>query len=106
MASVFNFKCTEQTQNGSDLVLNITKASQPTQLQVVCKSGEIIVEGELGTILGVPTAPGAPWKDPAGPPIEGPPLTSVLTISMFLTVTLRPLKREGFPANISPGIAI
>lgn len=57
MASVFNFKCTEQTQNGSDLVLNITKASQPTQLQVVCKSGEIIVEGELGTILGVPTAP-------------------------------------------------
>jgi len=57
MASQFNFKCTQQTQVGSDLVININEESKPTQLQVGCISGTIRVEGEAGDILGVPVAP-------------------------------------------------
>jgi hypothetical protein len=55
--------------------------------------------------LGDPTGPGAPTDiEPAGPPIEGPPITSDLTISMFLIVVGLPLKRAGLAAKISPGI--
>jgi hypothetical protein len=57
MASQFNFRCTQQTQAGSNLVINIDEESKPTQLQVGCVSGEIRIEGESGDILGVPVAP-------------------------------------------------
>jgi hypothetical protein len=57
MANHFHFFCTTQTQAGSDLVLDININSKPTQLQVICVTGTILIEGESGEILGVPTAP-------------------------------------------------
>jgi hypothetical protein len=56
MASQFNFRCTQQTAP-STVVLNITPASNPTQLQVGCVSGTITIEGETGEILGIPVSP-------------------------------------------------
>jgi hypothetical protein len=57
MASVFNFKCTEQTAGGGGEIIQITPESFPTQLQVVCVTGSIQIEGEAGNILGIPVSP-------------------------------------------------
>ena len=57
MANHFHFKCTTQTQSGSDLVIPIDIHSKPTQLQVICVTGTINIEGEAGEILGIPVAP-------------------------------------------------
>jgi len=56
MASQFNFRCAQDTVAGVDLVLTIDETSRPSQLQVVCVSGTIEVEGETGTILGQPVS--------------------------------------------------
>jgi hypothetical protein len=57
MATQFNFRCTEQTA-GELTILKVTPESRPTQLEVVCVSGDDIqIEGEEGEILGIETSP-------------------------------------------------
>ena len=56
MASLFNFRCTTQTARFGAVVININSESRPSQLQVVCVSGTIDIEGESGSILGIPVS--------------------------------------------------
>jgi hypothetical protein len=57
MASVFQFKCCEFTAVGNE-VFTMDKNSEANDLQVVCVSGLITIEGKQGTnILGKPVSP-------------------------------------------------
>ena len=60
------FKCTEGTA-GADIVININSTvSCPRQMQFVCVSGTIEVEGESGDLFGLATLPASPVIITAG----------------------------------------
>lgn len=61
-----NFKCAQGTA-GADIVINIDGSiSCPRQMQFVCVSGTIEVEGEGGNLFGLATLPASPVIITAG----------------------------------------
>jgi hypothetical protein len=56
MATIFKFKCAEFTAVGTEVFV-YDKDSQINELQVVCVSGTITIEGTAGEIMGKPTSP-------------------------------------------------
>ena len=57
MATIFQFKCTEFTAVGNEVFV-MNKDSEANDLQVVCVSGSITIEGKQGTtILGKAVSP-------------------------------------------------
>jgi len=57
MSTINVFKCTQFIANG-DEVFTIDPETQANQIQIVCVSGTIQIEGKQGTtLLGKPVAP-------------------------------------------------
>jgi hypothetical protein len=58
MATVFKLKLRQATVAGVPLVINLDDVSLPNELQLNCVSGDPIqIEGNTGTILGLPVTP-------------------------------------------------
>jgi hypothetical protein len=62
MSNIANFKCNEGTAV-ADVVINITPTVNcPRQMQFVCITGTIELEGEAGNLFGLPTLPPTPIR--------------------------------------------